>query len=238
MELKRIHIRGAVLGAVCLTMCGCATAGEFAGERANTVLEAQRARMKTSLAANAAKIRAALGEAGKAAEVVHFAVPAMSDVMRLSDTYPEDGRLKGEVRVILSRGEFESGSFELFSFADLENVELKVSPLVCGTAKLEADLRVVKLWLQNGNAWVSYFDDAGLKLVPELLLHDENLIEVDLEKGANYARVVKDGKPTKVWISAPKGVDAKAFDPYDAGFRDAETIQRSGWNATPSSSSS
>ena len=220
-EMDRLNGGCALLWAGCLALGACAQAGADV----NTVLNAQLARMKTAMPANAARVRAALGEAGKTAAVTYFAVPAMSDVMRLADAYPADGRLGGEVRAILSRGEFESASFELFSFEDRENVELKVSPLVCGTSKLEADLRVVKVWLQNGNAWVSYFDDAGLKLVPELLLHDENLIEVDLAKGANYARVLKDGKPTKVWISAPKELEAGAFDPYDPGFRDAEMLQ-------------
>ena len=192
----------------------------------DTVWEAQKERAKTTMPANAARVKAELAAAGMAdAKVAFFEVPAMSDVMRIPDVYPVDGTLGGEVRATLAQGEFESASFELFAFEDLDKVELKLSDLKGPGGTLAADLRVVKTWFQNGNGWVSYFDDVGLKLTPELLLHDENLIEVDLEQAANYARVMKDGKATKVWISAPKGLDANAFDPYDPGFRDADAIQ-------------
>ena len=192
----------------------------------DTVWEAQKERAKTTMPANAARVKAELAAAGMAdAKVAFFEVPAMSDVMRIPDVYPVDGTLGGEVRATLAQGEFESASFELFAFEDLDGVELKLSDLKGQGGTLAADLRVVKTWFQNGNGWVSYFDDVGLKLTPELLLHDENLIEVDLDHAANYARVMKDGKATKVWISAPKGLDANTFDPYDPGFRDADVIQ-------------
>ena len=192
----------------------------------DTVWEAQKARAKTTMPANAARVKSDLAAAGLAdAKVAFYDVPAMSDVMRIPDVYPIDGRLGGEVRATLAQGEFESASFELFAFEELDGVELKASELKGPGGALAADLRVVKTWFQNGNGWVSYFDDVGLKLTPELLLHDENLIEVDLENAANYARVMKDGKATKEWISAPKGLDANTFDPYDPGFRDADAIQ-------------
>ena len=192
----------------------------------NTVWNAQKERAKTAMPANAARVKAELAAAGQAdAKIAFYAVPAMSDVMRIPDVYPFDGKLGGEVRATLAQGEFESASFELFAFEDMDKVELKLSDLKGPGGTLAADLRVVKTWFQNGNGWVSYFDDVGLKLTPELLLHDENLIDVDLEHAANYARVMKDGKATKVWISAPKGLDANAFDPYDPGFRDADVIQ-------------
>ena len=207
---------------------GCASVADTASgvDSVNTVWNAQKERAKTTMPANAARVKAELAAAGMAdAKVAFFEVPAMSDVMRIPDVYPVDGTLGGEVRATLAQGEFESASFELFAFEDMNGVELKVSDLKGPGGTLAADLRVVKTWFQNGNGWVSYFDDVGLKLTPELLLHDENLIEVDLEQAANYARVMKDGKATKVWISAPKGLDANTFDPYDPGFRDADVIQ-------------
>lgn len=192
----------------------------------DTVWEAQKARAKTLMPANAARVKADLRAAKlPAGKVAWYAVPAMSDVMRLPDTYPFDGEPGGTVGATLAQGEFESASFELFAFDCMTGVELELSDLKGPGGTLAADLRVVKTWFQNGNGWVSYFDDVGLKLTPELLLHDENLIEVNTEKAANYARVMRGGKETKVWISAPKGLDANAFDPYDPGFRDAETLQ-------------
>ncbi len=214
-----------------------AAATVFAQGWPNVVYHAQRDRAAKAMPANRARIAAERKAAGlKDARVSWYAVPALSDVMRIADSYPEDGVLEGELQTVLAQGEFEPASFQLFSFDDLDKVTLKVSDLAGpGGAKLTAkdlDLRVVKVWFQNGNAWVSYFDDPGLKLVPELLLHDENLIKVDLKKEANYARVIEDGKENWIWISAPKDFLSggyrnfyKIFDSMAKSFRDAETLQ-------------
>lgn len=184
----------------------------------DTVWNAQRERAKELKKVNAKRLR----DAGEKGDVAYFAVPAMSEVMRLDDTWPEDGELNGTVRCVLAKGEFESCSFQLFSFRDFDDVELKVD-----LPGLKNDIRVVKLWFQNGNGWVSYFDDTGLKLTPELLLHDENLIKVVKDKEpANYARVRKDGKDKYHWISAPKKADSynSGFNQYDKGFYDADKL--------------
>lgn len=160
---------------------------------------------------------------------VHYAVPAMSPVMRLSNAYPADGRIGGEVGIVLAQDEYEPGSFVVHPFADVDKVKLKVSDLTTADGSIfskdDLDLKVVKVWYQNGNAWFSYFSDVGLTLVPELLLHDENLIRVDTERVANYARVNGgDGGARDVWISAPRKIDV-GFDQYAAGFADASTLQ-------------
>ena len=192
-----------------------ASASAFA-DKVDTVWNAQKARASRLRGENAARVKA-LGAADK---VTWFAVPAMSDVMRLEDTWPVDGDFAAPVRCVLAQDEWESCSFELFATEDLKDVELSVE---LGVAN---DLKVVKRWFQNGNGWVSYFDDVGLKMTPELLLHDENLIRVDEgDRPGNWARVRKGGKDDYVWISAPKGLDAGAFNPYDEGFADAEKLQ-------------
>ena len=191
----------------------------------DTVWRDQKTRIEAAAKPNRAKVEADAKAAGLKGDVVWYAVPAMSDRMRLMDSYPADGNFAGEVRGVLAGDEVEDASFQLFAFSDLDKVELKLSDLVCGGAKLEADIRVLKLWFQNANAWVSYFDDPGLKLVPELLLHDENLIKVDLKAGDAWARVKKDGKDTFAWLTAPKPLAVESFDPFDPGFADVETMQ-------------
>lgn len=166
----------------------------------------------------------------KNSPVVHFAVPAMSEVMRMPDLWPSDGEFGGPVRVSLAKNEFEAGSFQLASFEDLKSVVLSVSDLKSADgAVLSAknlDLKVVKIWYQNGNRWTSYFADVGLRLCPELLLKDENLIRVDTDEVANYARLKNpDGSVAYEWISAPRELDTGSFDPYREGFSDAETLQ-------------
>ena len=197
-------------------MCAIASGAASAGVE-DTVWNAQKERAKTLKAENAKRLR----ELGVKDDVAFFAVPALSDLMRLDDTWPDDGTLGGTVRCVLAQDEFEACSFELFSFTDIDGVELKVD------LGLPNDLRVVKLWFQNGNGWVSYFDDIGLKLVPELLLHDENLIKVvkDGDGPANYARVRKSGKDEFVWISSPKEMNPeKEKWQYSDGFADADRL--------------
>ena len=215
-----------------------AAAGLFAAASAeaqswpNVIYQEQKARAAKAMPANRTRVEAEVKAAGlPSGRIAWYAVPAMSDVMRLADTFPEDGVLAGEVQALLAQGEFEPASFLLFAFDNLKDVTLSASDLVGpGGAKIggkDLDLRVVKIWFQNGNAWVSYFDDPGLKLVPELLLHDENLIRVDLEKEANYARVRDEkGKESWVWISAPQDFGFNGFNPkHEKGFKDADAMQ-------------
>ena len=65
----------------------------------NPVYEAQVEAAKRLIPENRAKVAAAAEAAALPnKQAVWFAVPAMSDVMRLGWTYPEDGRLNGELR--------------------------------------------------------------------------------------------------------------------------------------------
>lgn len=209
-----------------------ATTGAFAQSWPNTIYQDQKARAEKAMPQNRERVAAAMKVAGlQNQKIAWFNVPALSDCMRLADTFPEDGEFGGTLRAVMAQGEFEPVSFELFAFDNMKDVQLSVSDLVGpGGARIgkdALDLRVVKIWFQNGNAWVSYFDDPGLKLCPELLLHDENMIKVDLKQEANYARVKgADGKESFVWISAPRDFGPNGFKPKnEKGFRDAETMQ-------------
>jgi hypothetical protein len=166
--------------------------------------------------------------------VVHYVVPAMSVLQRLPEVYPVDGQANGELRILSAKDEFEPASFQLFSFKNLDKVELKLSPLTTKDGKVfpseNLDLTVVKVWYQNCNGWYSYFADPGLKLVPELLLHDENLIKVDTEEKANFARVDYPQGSEYRWISAPRHMDDDSlhnnkFRPSLSPFSDAKRLQ-------------
>jgi hypothetical protein len=166
--------------------------------------------------------------AAPSASFLHYAVPAMSALMRLPDAYPTDGKPGGDVGIVMAQDEYEPASFVMHAFSNIEKAELRVSDLKSADGTLfpkeNLDLKVVKVWYQNGNGWFSYFQDVGLELVPELLVHDENLIRVDLNEKANYARVNDEGRTDYIWISAPKKVDVP-FDPYAHAFADAKTLQ-------------
>jgi hypothetical protein len=186
--------------------------------------------------ANRTRIEQQLKERGERGDLVWFSVTPMSDLMRLANTWPTDGRLNTPLRVILAQDEFEPTSFQLFSFKNRKDVTFVIPDLKSESgAVLKAehlDLKVVKIWYQNGNRWHSYFQDPGLRLVPELLLNDENLIRVDTKKEGNYARIRTDKGDRFEWISAPSEListksshSTAGFNPVQEGFEDAETIQ-------------
>ena len=211
-----------------------ALASTASADDVNRVYTYQAERAKTQPAANRVRVETDLRAAGKGASgIVWYTVPAMSDVMRLADTFPEDGTLGGEVVAVLAKGEYESASFELFAFDAFKDVQLAVSELKAKNGAIlradSVDLVVSKPWFQNGNGWLSYFSDVGLKLTPELLLHDEDLIRTELDpaRPANYARltVEENGKKaTKYqWISAPRNIGI-TLPVFNEGFADASKL--------------
>ena len=197
--------------------------------QASAADERQKA-VLTRKVANAVRVAEALKGSKSSSDTffAHFAVPAMSEMMRLPDAYPIDGRFAGDVGIVAAQDEYEPASFVIYPFASVERVELTVSDLKAADGmtfpKENLDLKVVKVWYQGGNGWFSYFTDVGLQLVPELLLKDENLIKVDTEQQANYARVDEPAGAKYVWISQPKKIDT-GFDPYASPFADAKTLQ-------------
>lgn len=187
----------------------------------------------------AADWKAARPGAAADAGTPYYVVPALSDTMRLPDAYPWDGRAGGELRLLAARDEYESASFVVFPFADQAEVTLKATPLAGpGGAVFPAEnleLKVVKVWYQNGNGWYSYFADPGLKLVPELLLNDENLIKVDTAARANYARIDESSGSRYSWISPPRRIDSRydehgwmsfqTFRPQAVPFADSPSLR-------------
>lgn len=183
--------------------------------------------------------RVARDFAGKEAEIVHYDVPPMSGVQRLPDVYPYDGFAGRSVGIVLAKEEFEPGSFLLWSERDFDAVQLSLSEFrnekgdVLPPSAL--DLKVIKVWYQNRNAWYSYFGDTGFKLVPELLLNDESLIRVDTAKTANFARLTEqDGTMHEHWLNPPRQINTdfwnshrrpSAFKPMAPNFCDADTLR-------------
>ncbi len=169
-----------------------------------------------------------------------YAVPPMSDLQRLEDAYPLDGTPMGKVKIIAAKEEYEPGSFVVYPFEDLGKVEFRTGEFKNESGDIfpteNLDLKVVKIWYQNGNAWYSYFGDSGLKLVPELLLNDEDLIRVDRDNPANYARLTSplDGSVSYQWLTPPSSFNLRfpdhyratyPFAPMKADFRDASELR-------------
>ena len=165
---------------------------------------------------NAVRTALDLQELKTASPVLHYAVPATSETQYLPDVYPFDGEAAAPLRIVSAQDEFEPASFVVYPLQDLGKVAFEVSDLKSEDgavfAKADLDFKTVKVWYQCGNGWFSYFGDpdpAGLKLCPELLLNDEDLIKVDQEKKVNYARLTaKDGKITYRLLNVPEEMDS------------------------------
>lgn len=189
---------------------------------------------------NAARVADDFAADAFAAGFVAYDVPAMAETMRLPDAYPFDGVPGSPVRIVSALGEYEPGSFVVYPLASHGKVDFKVGDLKSADGAVfpasALDLKVVKVWYQAGNAWIGYFQDTGFTLCPELLLHDEDLIKVDTDKVANYARLTAaDGKVSYYWLTPPRRVSwrfnnvpgltgADQFQAMRPEFRDAPSF--------------
>ena len=158
------------------------------------------------------------------AAITRFAVPATGEGKVLPDSLPRDAVKDAPCVIIAARGEYEGGSFVLCADENLGKVDMSVGPLknekgdIFPTGNL--DLTTVKVWYQNSNAWISYFQDPELTLCPELLLHDEDLVKVDVAKKGNWARITgKGGEVDYFWLTAPRGMHKRDVD-FRAGRND------------------
>ncbi|MGZ9584287.1 hypothetical protein [Paenibacillus marinisediminis] len=156
---------------------------------------------------------------------VVYNVPAVSPIKRLPDLLPEDGAISDQLSVISAQGEFEAASFVLAPLGDVNAVTFTVSDLTGEKSTIPAnavDLHVVKTWYQGGTAWQSYFaDSAKSVLVPELLLHDENLIKVDHARKGNSLRIDYPDGAKYVDIS---NIPATKFNTYNEPVADSPIL--------------
>ena len=166
---------------------------------------------------NAARVAADFAGLKTTPKVVHYQVDPMSETQYLPDVYPFDGCAGMPVRIIAAQDEYEPGSFILYPLETAGKTAFEVSDLKMadGTvfSKKDLDLKTVKVWYQNGNGWYSYFQDKALKLCPELLLNDEDLIKVDTKNVCNWARLTEqDGKVSYRWLNPPPKADTRVED--------------------------
>jgi hypothetical protein len=172
-------------------------------------------------------------EAWKQAPVSYYVVAPLSDIPRTPERYPADGVAFGPLEIIAAQGEFEPASLVFASRQPIDRFLLRAGDLQGPSgAKIPAadiDIKVIKVWYQSGAAWYGYFADAlGRRLVPEMLLNDENLVRVDGNTRDNYVRYSnKDGSTHDQWMTANFMVvnDAFANQANQGLIQDARTLQ-------------
>jgi hypothetical protein len=127
----------------------------------------------------------------------------------LSNTNPIPGVIsKSLINITACRGEYEPASIVMRSpVKDISSISVEITNLKNANDSISSsniDLKIVKVWYQGGGAWESrnYYKYKPRKLVPELLLNDENLVKVDFKRKKNYLHVIEGGKFKYIDISS------------------------------------
>lgn len=108
-------------------------------------------------------------------------------VPAITNEQPPSPMKTKKLSIFAAPGEYEPSSFLIkVSGKGLKNVKVSVDILrskIDTIPKKAIDIRIVKYWYQSGRK----IDDVDHKmLTPELLVHDDRLIRVDLERKVNY----------------------------------------------------
>ena len=165
-----------------------------------------------------------------AAAFSYMQVDPYSHQMYLPDT--EVTNAPAVLEIDSAIGEIESGSFLVRPREDLKHLDVQPTDLKGpGGAVIPAsavDVKTVKVWWAGWSNWASdrHGRDEPVVLMPNVILHDDGLVKVDLEKKLNYLRVdYADGTRYVDILSTGRALplkyhlepfrDAKAFVPID-----------------------
>ncbi len=109
----------------------------------------------------------------------------------LPDTPPPPDCTNACVAIVSARGAAATATFAVRSSKAFTSAELAVE----GLDGITSDIRLVKCWYQDGNAWFIMRRAPGEPiLVPELLLHDDSLVKTDAETKSNLLRTSAAGE--------------------------------------------
>lgn len=137
----------------------------------------------------------------------------------ISNAWPEPNQFPLQeaadknIQLIGAPDEYVSGSITLHSFEDLSNIE--ISPKSNKLPNSIIDLRLVKYWFQSGKGTISRQKDRYL--LPELLVHDDKIVNVDIENQKNLLRIKTPVREEYIDISSDN----------DPGISKSSTIQDS-----------
>lgn len=135
------------------------------------------------------------------------AVDPQSGIRRNPALFPEDGDFTNSVKIIAAGDDYENASVLLYSFSDIDEVYITPDQFykVGGGAVIgheNTDVKIVKVWYQQGTAWGSFFSDPLRRLpTPELMVHDESLLHVDHVAKENYVRYGEADNGKYRWVS-------------------------------------
>ena len=170
-------------------------------------------------------------------DVIVSTVSPISEVPILPHYNPDDdllgiyGTIGDRLYVVATPGEYEPASFVVHALSDINSLQVEVSDLKMETSKIYAsniDIKAVKCWYQAGTAWNAIQQDKQNKvLVPELLLNDDSLVQVDYEAQENYLKLRFQNKEQYIWISNPADESraAMSLSCQDFPIKDSSILQ-------------
>jgi hypothetical protein len=101
------------------------------------------------------------------------------------DFIPEPGIVGKPLQVSVLRGEYEPAALNVLAFEELTELQISLGDLRSGTdvlSKENCDISIVKNWYQSG---IDNLSSSKPVIVPELLLKDYSILEMDKEKERN-----------------------------------------------------
>ena len=158
-----------------------------------------------SINANTLMSSGVLQEKGLANFYEIYSIKAISNVKILPDTSPIPGSSSQEINITACRGQFEPASFVVRSAQKIFGLRVAATDLKGEHSLIHAgaiDIRVVKCWFQAGGL-LHVPGPRQYLLTPELILKDDKLVSVNLEKKENYLRVNGLGSKNYILISGP-----------------------------------
>jgi hypothetical protein len=113
--------------------------------------------------------------------------PAINDLLRVTpDFLPAPNVVGKPVSIVLTANEYEASSIVIWSDKALNNVMVRVEGLTNSAGdrlpESSVDCRWVKCWYQGSDSEILF---TGKILTPELLLHNPDMVKVDLDTKQN-----------------------------------------------------
>ena len=146
---------------------------------------------------------------------------------RILPTSLVSGTAPRELALSACPGEYEPVSFVVTPSRDVEGLTVTCSDLTSSNGVIGAadiDIKLVKCWYQGGDGWTPGGGQTikGKVLLPELLVNDDDLVRVDLEKKQNLLRVT-DPKTNQERYEDATGNNNRLT--RELLIRDADTLQ-------------
>jgi len=136
--------------------------------------------------------------------LIHTTKPISSIKILPNDPYIP-GRIIDQIEINLCAGEYEPASLVLSALKNDLTIKVEAGEFKNNRGGLPAnsvDIRTVKCWYQSGTAWTGIAQDLSRRiLVPELLLKNDNLVEVNHDTKDNHILAHFASGPRYVGIS-------------------------------------